>query len=93
MGKKRFPSFREIQQTSTPLSRVTWSGCAVETRLPTKGAKVAIHAGLGVFVTRCPLCGEVFVNPGASTRPANLVDHMFAEHSVYDGYHRPMFPV
>lgn len=91
--RHRFPTQDEIQARATKASRIAWKGAKVHTKLFPKGADMAAHVGDGVFMTRCPICGAVFLDPGASTRPASLTDHLFQEHDLYDGYYKPIFPL
>lgn len=91
--RHRFPTKEEIHARATEVSRIAWKGTPVRTKLFPRGMDMAAHVGEGVFMTRCPICGAVFLDPGASTRPASLTDHLFQHHDVYDGYYKPIFPL
>lgn len=92
-ARHKFPSESEIKAKATRVSKATWGGAKVHTRLFPKASDMAMHVGYGVFLTRCPICGEVFLDPGASTRPAPYADHLWDEHDIYDGYDKPIFPL
>ena len=89
--RHKFPSSEEIQTHATPLSELSWSNAVKHDRLLPKESDTVIHVGEGVFLSRCFICGEVFLTPGASPRPPELVEHLFDEHNLYDGYERPIF--
>lgn len=93
MNRYRFPSTKEIAQNATGLSKLSWSHLPVHSKFSPKEAGVVAHVGQGVFLSRCEICGEYFLNPGPSYRPANLVTHLFEEHDIYDGFERPFYAI
>lgn len=93
MKRYRMPSPEVISTVATPLSRMSFKKTRVISTLMPKEKELAVHVGEGVFLTRCSVCGETFISPGASRRPPNLVRHLFNEHDIYDGYEKPSYIV